>query len=246
MPFPAGSEPRRSTRLGPSQPVRPHPPASGSARSSLLRNCAYQPVAGRDRHHLPAQLTSFVGREQELAMLGKLLGEARLVTLTGVGATRKTRLTVEFADGVWLADLAGLSDPNLVGAAPGARTQNPRIKKRTAGAPRPFYLRGCHTRTHGEHTLHRDTVCTRLTSRPTVSQDRPGGSVTVSDGDRPGRTRAKSSCSGRIGARPRSSRWLRSSTLWVHEPGGRDRWLRPRADGGQSRSVEVVPEDVGS
>ena len=32
-------------------------------------------------------------------MLGKLLGEARLVTLTGVGATRKTRLTVEFADG---------------------------------------------------------------------------------------------------------------------------------------------------
>jgi hypothetical protein len=86
MPFPAGSEPRRSTRLGPSQPVRPHPPASGSARSSLLRNCAYQPVAGRDRHHLPAQLTSFVGREQELAMLGKLLGVARLVTLTGPAA----------------------------------------------------------------------------------------------------------------------------------------------------------------
>jgi len=133
MPFPAGSEPRRSTRLGPSQPVRPHPPASGSARSSLLRNCAYQPVAGRDTHHLPAQLTSFVGREQELAMLGKLLGEARLVTLTGVGATRKTRLTVEFADGVWLADLAGLSDPNLVGAAPGARTQNPRIKRGPLG-----------------------------------------------------------------------------------------------------------------
>jgi predicted ATPase len=61
-------------------------------------------------------LTSFVGREQELAMLGKLLGEARLVTLTGAGGTGKTRLAVEFADGVWLADLAGLSDPNLVGA----------------------------------------------------------------------------------------------------------------------------------
>jgi predicted ATPase len=62
-------------------------------------------------------LTSFVGREQELAMLGRLLGVARLVTLTGAGGTRKTRLAVEFADGVWLADLAGLSDPNLVGGA---------------------------------------------------------------------------------------------------------------------------------
>ena len=67
-------------------------------------------------HNLPAQLTSFVGREQELAMLGRLLGVARLVTLTGAGSTGKTRLAVEFADGVWLADLAGLSDPNLVGA----------------------------------------------------------------------------------------------------------------------------------
>ena len=71
---------------------------------------------------MPAQLTSFLGREQELAMLGKLLGEARLVTLTGAGGTGKTRLAVEFAagvverfaDGVWLAELAGISDPGLV------------------------------------------------------------------------------------------------------------------------------------
>jgi predicted ATPase/DNA-binding SARP family transcriptional activator/tetratricopeptide (TPR) repeat protein len=77
-----------------------------------------------NRHNLPSQLTSFVGREQELAMLGKLLGDARLVTLTGAGGSGKTRLAVEFAasavgrfaDGVWLADLAGLSDPGLVAA----------------------------------------------------------------------------------------------------------------------------------
>jgi predicted ATPase/DNA-binding SARP family transcriptional activator len=81
------------------------------------------PVAPQgDRHNLPAQLTSFVGREQELAVLGKLVGEARLVTLTGAGGAGKTRLAVEFAagvverfaDGVWLAELAGLSDPGLV------------------------------------------------------------------------------------------------------------------------------------
>ena len=73
-------------------------------------------------HNLPAQLTSFVGREAELAGLGKLLGEARLVTLTGAGGSGKTRLAVEaaggvaerFADGVWLADLAGIADPELV------------------------------------------------------------------------------------------------------------------------------------
>jgi DNA-binding SARP family transcriptional activator len=78
----------------------------------------------QNRHNLPAQLTSFVGREQDLALLGKLVGEARLVTLTGAGGTGKTRLAVEFAadaverfaDGVWLADLAGLSDPGLVAA----------------------------------------------------------------------------------------------------------------------------------
>jgi predicted ATPase/DNA-binding SARP family transcriptional activator len=76
------------------------------------------------RHNLPAPLTSFVGREQDLARVGQLLGEARLVTLTGTGGTGKTRLALEagarvvdrFTDGVWLAELAGVADPGLVGA----------------------------------------------------------------------------------------------------------------------------------
>ena len=75
-------------------------------------------------HNLPAPLTSFVGRERELAELGKLLGEARLITLTGTGGAGKTRLATEFAtsalerfaQGVWLADLAGITDPDLVAA----------------------------------------------------------------------------------------------------------------------------------
>ena len=74
------------------------------------------------RHRLPVPLTSFVGREEELAALDQLLGRARLVTLTGPGGAGKTRLAVElaaragerFGDGAWLADLAGVTDPELV------------------------------------------------------------------------------------------------------------------------------------
>jgi predicted ATPase/DNA-binding SARP family transcriptional activator len=81
------------------------------------------PAAPRqERHGLPVPLTSFVGREEELAELGQLLAPARLVTLTGAGGAGKTRLAVElaaragerFPDGVWLADLAGVTDPVLV------------------------------------------------------------------------------------------------------------------------------------
>jgi predicted ATPase/DNA-binding SARP family transcriptional activator len=74
------------------------------------------------RHNLPAPLTSFLGREGDLARLESLLGQARLVTLTGPGGAGKTRLAIEaagrmlgrFPDGVWLADLAGVRSPGLV------------------------------------------------------------------------------------------------------------------------------------
>ena len=71
---------------------------------------------------LPAQLTSFVGREAELTQLRELLPDNRLVTLTGAGGVGKTRLAVqvaaamagEFDDGVWYVDLAPITDPELV------------------------------------------------------------------------------------------------------------------------------------
>ena len=74
------------------------------------------------RHNLLLQLTSFVGRERELAELATLLGGARLVTLTGAGGSGKTRLAIEVAartagqtrDGAWLVDLAPVFDPQLV------------------------------------------------------------------------------------------------------------------------------------
>jgi len=75
-------------------------------------------------HNLPSQLTSFVGREHELAEVKQLLSNTRLLTLTGSGGTGKTRLswqlgaevldTKQFSDGVWLVELAPLADPTLV------------------------------------------------------------------------------------------------------------------------------------
>ena len=70
-------------------------------------------------NNLPLQLTSFVGREKEIADIKGLLNSARLITLTGSGGTGKTRLSQEvgaeelssFANGVWLIELAPLSDP---------------------------------------------------------------------------------------------------------------------------------------
>lgn len=72
--------------------------------------------------HLPAQLTSFVGRDEEMLEVGDLLAANRLVTLTGAGGVGKTRLAVEVAaavaenydDGAWSIDLAPITDPDLV------------------------------------------------------------------------------------------------------------------------------------
>jgi len=73
-------------------------------------------------NNLPIQLTSFVGREREMTEVKRLLTTTRLLTLQGAGGAGKTRLAIqvaadlieEFAHGVWLVDLAPLSDPALV------------------------------------------------------------------------------------------------------------------------------------
>ena len=73
-------------------------------------------------NNLPQQLTSFVGRERELAEVAGLLAKNRLVLLHGAGGIGKTRLSLQvaaevmddFPDGVWLVELAALADPRLV------------------------------------------------------------------------------------------------------------------------------------
>jgi predicted ATPase len=74
------------------------------------------------RGNLPVPLTRLVGRERDMDAVGGLLGEARLVTLTGPGGSGKTRLAIEaaaraadrFRDSAWLAGLAGIASAELV------------------------------------------------------------------------------------------------------------------------------------
>jgi predicted ATPase/class 3 adenylate cyclase len=74
-------------------------------------------------NNLPIQLTTFVGRERELAEAGALLRTTRLLTMTGPGGTGKTRLSLqvaaaaaeEYPDGIWFVALDAVRDPALVG-----------------------------------------------------------------------------------------------------------------------------------
>jgi predicted ATPase/DNA-binding XRE family transcriptional regulator len=80
------------------------------------------------RNNLPTPVESFVGRQMELAEITRAVRADRLVTLTGPGGSGKTRLALEaaaslvpeFADGVWLVELATISDS---GRLPGTVAQ---------------------------------------------------------------------------------------------------------------------------
>lgn len=88
-------------------------------------DAAVRAPGSQPRGNLPAQLTSFVGRERDLRSLLDLVTANRLVSLTGPGGIGKTRLALRLAEelqpdfqhGAWLCDLASVSEPNLVGDA---------------------------------------------------------------------------------------------------------------------------------
>ncbi len=116
-----GAEPNAAARdlrdeilAGRFPPTGPLPAEAGPPRG---------PAGGQEvRHNLPAPRTSFVGREKELAEARRALALTRLLTLTGPGGAGKTRLALALAgelagsypDGVWLVELAPLSEETLV------------------------------------------------------------------------------------------------------------------------------------
>ena len=84
---------------------------------------AHEPAS--PQHNLPARVTTFLGRDEEIAQLNRLLPTVRQVTLIGAGGVGKTSLAIEAArelagglrDGAWLVDLAPLQEPGLVAQA---------------------------------------------------------------------------------------------------------------------------------
>jgi predicted ATPase/DNA-binding SARP family transcriptional activator len=97
---------------------------TGTTASGLPASFPLLATSPEPLHNLPVQITSFIGREKEIAEIRGLFTDraARLVTLTGSGGCGKTRLALEvaasllesFPDGVWLAELAPLADPDRV------------------------------------------------------------------------------------------------------------------------------------
>jgi predicted ATPase len=86
----------------------------------------FPPISSLDNpelpNNLPSLLSAFVGRDAELAQVREMLRASRLVTLTGAGGSGKTRLALQaaaelldgFPDGVWLAELAPLTDGSQI------------------------------------------------------------------------------------------------------------------------------------
>ena len=95
------------------------PPPAAATGAGTARHLPEPPAAEEPRTNLRAQITSFVGRDDDIARITGVLGGSRLVTLTGPGGSGKTRLATEAAaimldrmpDGVWLAELGPVVDP---------------------------------------------------------------------------------------------------------------------------------------
>ncbi|MFC4911222.1 AfsR/SARP family transcriptional regulator [Actinomadura gamaensis] len=126
--FAANPRPAASSPTAPETRFAAGPPATGTplaaepqpgAKAEQRAKAQVEPAPAVEerRTNLSAGLTSFVGRDEEIRQLGKMLGESRLVTLTGPGGAGKTRLASEAAaplvdrlpDGVWFVPLAPMA-----------------------------------------------------------------------------------------------------------------------------------------
>ena len=100
----------------------------GGGGHAAFRQPAGQPSASPRAGRLPVPMAGFVGREAELARLGELLRDSRLVTVTGIGGVGKTALAAtaaaesaaDFLGGAWWVDLSEVSEGDLLANAVGA------------------------------------------------------------------------------------------------------------------------------
>ncbi|HUR17483.1 MAG TPA: tetratricopeptide repeat protein [Acidimicrobiales bacterium] len=110
----------RASRSAPVAGLTPSQPAAG--RPSHARALDSRRVGEGPRHNLPHLASSFVGRQGEVAGVEALLADSRLVTLTGPGGMGKTRMAIQvalelaprFSGGVWMVELAPVSEASLV------------------------------------------------------------------------------------------------------------------------------------
>jgi predicted ATPase/DNA-binding SARP family transcriptional activator len=142
--------------------------APGGETGSLL---AFPRAPARPIDNLPLELSSFVGRERELAEVERLLGGTRLVTLSGPGGAGKTRLALavaqdlveEFRDGVWLVELAPLSDPDLVPQAAASALGVPEASDSSPTEDLVEHLKGLRTLLVLDNCEHLIEGCADLT-----------------------------------------------------------------------------------
>ena len=123
-------------------------------------------------NNLPVQLTSFIGREREKAEVKRLLSTTRFLTLTGSGGAGKTRLALQvaaeglegFPDGVWLVELAVLTDPSLVPKAVASALDVPEQPGRMLTETLADSLRGKSVLVILDNCEHLVAACAHLTT----------------------------------------------------------------------------------
>lgn len=153
-----GRRPTRSVRRG--SPVPPPPP--------------------KRLHNLPAQLTTFIGREQEIAQVKRLLGSTRLLTLTGSGGCGKTRLALQVAadlieqypEGLWFVDLGPVADAAFVPNSVALALDVPEQPMRPLADTVADHLRSKHLLLILDNCEHLRDACQMLANR--LLRDSPG------------------------------------------------------------------------
>jgi predicted ATPase len=96
-----------------------------SPEEIILQEIVTEKKVKKALHNLPAHLSSFIGREEEIETIKQLLSENRLVTITGSGGCGKTRLAIQsaaavltnYSDGVWMVELAPITVPDHIDQA---------------------------------------------------------------------------------------------------------------------------------